>query len=291
MLNFLGIGSAFNSVNIGSNSAYFESVTKEDLLVIDMGSTVFGDLYRNNLLDRAGHIYVLITHLHPDHIASLGDLIFYSYLVLNKKIKIIFPQHERLKALLKLMGVKEETYDYIKLSSNLISFSGMSNSLRDAQLIGIESVKVQHVETIDSFGYAIRANNKTIYFSGDSNEIPKEILNSFLNNNIDIIYQDTSSMNYEGNPHMYLGDLEEVIPRDYRDRVYCMHIDDISIIEEIKEKGFNVPAITNSPEQDIKHINNLIERVNKGGKRVTGNGKYLQLFDMADVELSDIEID
>ncbi|WAH38331.1 MBL fold metallo-hydrolase [Alicyclobacillus dauci] len=76
MLNFVGCGSAFNTA-LGNNSAYMKF--DDTLFMIDCGSANFGRIKRANLLDGIKHIDVLITHLHPDHIGSLGDLIFYTY--------------------------------------------------------------------------------------------------------------------------------------------------------------------------------------------------------------------
>ena len=73
MLDFLGLGSAFNT-DLGNTSAYIKKNTS--LLLIDCGSTVFSKLHRIGLLDGVSDIYVIITHTHADHIGSLSDLIF-----------------------------------------------------------------------------------------------------------------------------------------------------------------------------------------------------------------------
>lgn len=41
---------------------------------------------------------------------------------------------------------------------------------------------------------------------------------------------------------------------------------------------------------NIKHINNLIYKINNQGKRVKAKGKYMTLEDIKEVELSDKEI-
>ena len=75
-LKFLGRGSAFN-VEEGNTSAYYKS--KNDMLLIDCGSDVFKKIVKKHLLDNVYDLYIAITHSHPDHIGSLGDLIFYCY--------------------------------------------------------------------------------------------------------------------------------------------------------------------------------------------------------------------
>ncbi len=74
-LNFLGIGAAYYPP-FGSTSAYF--VVQGHFYLIDCGETVFSALWNNHDLNECKDIYVLITHLHADHIGSLGSFISYS---------------------------------------------------------------------------------------------------------------------------------------------------------------------------------------------------------------------
>lgn len=73
MLKFIGIGSAFNT-DLGNTSAY---IKKEDrMLLIDCGGTVFHELQKQKLLEGVNQIYMIITHTHPDHVGSVGEVIF-----------------------------------------------------------------------------------------------------------------------------------------------------------------------------------------------------------------------
>lgn len=57
-------------------------------------------------------ITVFITHLHPDHIGSLGDLIYYCYFKtkLREKIKVI-SLDTGIVTLLSLIGVPKDYYN------------------------------------------------------------------------------------------------------------------------------------------------------------------------------------
>ncbi len=76
MLQFLGIGSAFNTT-LGNTSAYYK--LGDVLILVDAGGMIFHTLLSKGLLKDIRKIDILITHMHPDHVGSLGDLIFYAY--------------------------------------------------------------------------------------------------------------------------------------------------------------------------------------------------------------------
>ena len=51
---------------------------------------------------------------------------------------------------------------------------------------------------------------------------------------------DTTTANFPSNVHLYIGILQEVIPEELRSRVYCMHLNNDSCIEQANALGFNV---------------------------------------------------
>ena len=81
MLKFIGTGSAFNT-KLGNTSAYIKD--NNTLLLIDCGELTFARILSLNLLDDVNEVHIAITHTHPDHIGSLGSLIFYCFFI--KKI-------------------------------------------------------------------------------------------------------------------------------------------------------------------------------------------------------------
>lgn len=77
-------------------------------------------------------------------------------------------------------------------------------------------------------------------YSGDANNINEIILNKLKSGEIDFMYQDTCGLDYKGNNHLSLKRLCELIPKDLRNKVYCMHLDKHILKEEINSAGFNV---------------------------------------------------
>jgi ribonuclease BN (tRNA processing enzyme) len=230
MLNFIGIGSAFNT-QLGNTSAF---IKKEDSLVlIDCGGIVFHRLQELNILEKLKKIYIVITHTHPDHVGSLGEIIFYSYYILGHKPAVFFPNREIMKNFLTSIGVSQEMY--------LLESSDKAE-IEDKNLgeVSIEFLSVSHVETIPSYGFVMKQVEGVFYYSGDSNSIESEIITRLKSGEIDRLYQDTCGLDYKGNNHMSLRKLKEIINPDLRNKVYCMHLDQHIDPKEIIHQGFNV---------------------------------------------------
>jgi len=89
LLEFISTGSAFNAA-LGNNSAYYKA--GKSLVLFDCGGSVFGTMVRGGLLSGVADIMVVITHTHPDHVGSLGDLILYNHHQLSARMTIVY-QH------------------------------------------------------------------------------------------------------------------------------------------------------------------------------------------------------
>jgi len=239
MLKFIGTGSAFNT-KLGNISAYI----KENgiLLLIDCGELTFDRILKMNLLDNVSEVHIVVTHTHPDHIGSLGSLIFYCHFI--KKIKPIFHSaDDKFIELLEFMGI---TYEHCYLYN--CSFDRFAEiKTLNLQLLFIPT---KHVKEIDSFGILILNINtrKNAYYSGDSCEIPKQILYGLECGELHCLYQDTCKADYHGNVHLSLRKLTELIPEELRGRVWCMHLDGGFDVSEAKELGFNVAEIEGEVE-------------------------------------------
>lgn len=234
MLKFIGTGSAFNT-ELGNNGAYIKDGDK--LFLIDCGSSTFERIKRSGLLDGVKHISVLMTHTHPDHVGSLGDLIFYGYYAMGEMMKpsvtVYAPYDLQISSLLDIMGVKNNTY---KLE-RLYGYAEVADFDIDME---VYTVEVNHVKELKCYGYVIEYKNKSAYYSGDCNEIPALALKDLHQWQFDYFYQDTCKADYQGNVHLSLRELDELVDKDVRHMVYCMHLDNGFDVEEAKEMGFNV---------------------------------------------------
>jgi len=236
LLKFIGNGSAFNTVN-GNNSAYYKEGSS--LFMIDCGSDVFKKVVESDLLDGVDNIHILITHSHADHIGSLADLILYSYFSMKEKFKIKASIYSigatDVKKILKLMGVTEVYYNYTPVRHT------HEIKLKDFEDLSIVDIhKNKHVKEIFSFGYTLKLNDNVIYYSGDTSDLLDEIVEDIEKGNIDIAYVDTCELDYEENVHLSSRKLKELIKEEYRDKVWCMHLDTGFNVKDMEESGFNV---------------------------------------------------
>lgn len=230
MLNFIGIGSAFHTA-LGNNSAFVKE--KDHLLLLDCGGTVFHELQELGLLEQTKQVYIAITHTHPDHVGSLGEVIFYCYYILGFKPTLIFRDESWIRRYLEVIGVLESMYDLETAPCVTIQDEVMGG-------ISIQSLEVKHVDTMPAYGLLMHIKNHAIYYSGDASNIPHEVIEKLETGQLERLYQDTCGIDYEGNAHLYIGKLAEIIKPQLRDKVYCMHLDRHIQVREIKELGFNV---------------------------------------------------
>lgn len=229
MLHFIGTGSAFNT-ELGNNSAFIKE--KESLLLIDCGGMTFHRIQQLALLDGTKSVCTIITHMHPDHIGSLGEVIFYCYFILGFKATIIFPDEKLIRSYLRLSGASDEMYHLQ---------AGQQVEIEDMHLgkVGLQFMKNSHVDTIPAYSFLMKSQKGTCYYSGDANTLPESIIALLEGKKIDVIYQDTCGIEYEGNAHLSLTKLEKLIPVELRSKVYCMHLDKHIKVEEIEALGFN----------------------------------------------------
>lgn len=251
-LKFLGRGSAFN-VKEGNTSAYI----KEDgeLLLIDCGSNIFEKIISKNLLKGVSRVYVAITHRHPDHIGSLGDLIFFCYYVLNIKVSI-FETEEKRKIIkyLRMNGIGDELYNFfnIPIFNRTVDLNAVQTSHCHMQkedgmhMNGVDHIEKDRFVEFDDYskfkcyGYKIFRGVIGYYYSGDCNQIDFHTLNYF-----DKYYVDTSIYNEFGSAHYNIEELKNDCKKYNIDKnkIYCMHINHDDVITRAKEIGFNVVEV------------------------------------------------
>lgn len=219
-LTFLGRGAAFYPA-FGNTNAYF--TVENNLFFLDFGEAAYAKVLRLLDLTAYDHIYVLLTHLHADHAGSLASLLSYTHCVLHKQVTVVHPS-DTVNQLLKLQGIAPHFYSY-------------RHGLPDDLPVRAEPVEVIHAADMRAFGYLLRHEGDTLYYSGDAATLPDAIREAFLRGEILRLYHDTAS--HESQSHCWYRRLEEMIPRSLRKQVFCMHLD-CNMVELLKEKGFSV---------------------------------------------------
>lgn len=225
---FSGVGNAFNTL-YGNTSAYLKK--HNEMILIDCGSSVFKSMKEQNAFVELERLTIIITHTHPDHVGSLGDLIFYAYFVCHIRPTIIFPNQALMTDFLRVMGV--EPYQY--------ALNAQDETILTEGAFGGFSVKFylsQHVDAIPSYGLKLGFGSDTIYYSGDALTIPVDILDAFEKNHIQRIYQDVSCSTITNNVHLTLNQLNAIIPQAHRHRIFCMHYESDACVIEIKKCGY-----------------------------------------------------
>ena len=108
----------------------------------------------------------------------------------------------------------------------------------------IRYIETKHYDGLNCYSIVFATNNGLIFYSGDTREITqlKAIIES--GENIDKIYIDVSSADFSGNPHLYIGKLNEEISSEIKNKIYCMHINDDKCFELAKNMGFKVVEVS-----------------------------------------------
>lgn len=228
-ITFLGIGAAFNPAMDNANACFTHA---GEFFLLDCGESTFGRIWDLPQLKEAKQVSVIVTHLHCDHIGSLGSLISYCRYVLGKPIMVVHPL-ETVVQLLDLMGIERANYTY---HTHYPAHDGIS----------FEPVEVKHVPNMRCFGYIVTTPHETFYYSGDSTAIPQVVLDRFHAGTIDHIYQDTSLESSDHPTHGTLADLERLFTPEQRNRVHCIHLDsDFRSI--VLDKGFGEVRLLPKP--------------------------------------------
>ncbi|RDY27770.1 MBL fold metallo-hydrolase [Romboutsia weinsteinii] len=229
-LVFLGRGSGYHTGE-QNTAAYIKK--NETLLLIDCGETVFKSILEKQLVEGVKEINVLITHMHSDHIGSLGGFIGFCYWKYKIVTKIYFNEKEKISMFLELLGLREnesfivENAENKRINSLGLTFTGLIT---------------KHVKAINTYSYKIEFDNgNDIFYSGDTYETNFDAIPYLKSGNL--IYHDACLNDDNGNVHTSLRVLSEIIPKEYRHQIYCIHIDGDNFVEEAEKRGFNVVEV------------------------------------------------
>ena len=159
-LKFTGIGAAYYPV-LGSNCAFFEH--DNCLYLIDCGESTFKAMFSRNEIYDYDNIVVLLTHLHADHIGSLGSFLSFCKNVLDKKV-LLAAEEDTIVNILDQSGVHTDKYNF-------------TTDFKECEVNGL-SIYVKreiHAEDMLCCGFIFECNGEKIYYSGDTSNVPSDI--------------------------------------------------------------------------------------------------------------------
>lgn len=221
---FLGYGAGYNP-SLGPTCAFFRQA--DSLYLLDCGTSALERLVERDAFSGVKNLTVFISHLHADHIGSLGILLDYCWDMLGIKSVLVYPS-EDITSLMSRMGVSAEAYRWDDGSLYQAGSNGVS----------VRFLPVQHAPDLPCYAFLVDAAGDRFYYSGDSNDISEEIVQKLINGEICRIYQDTASK--ESAYHCSVGRLCTRIPKEYRNRVYCMHLDAGCYPISLRHLGFSL---------------------------------------------------
>ena len=221
-LTFLGYGNAF--AKMSKNTSAF-LIFDDIFLLFDCGENIFEILEQKKQFLPCKKIIILLTHFHSDHTGSVGSFVFslrnqgYE----KQDIMIYNPETENVRQLVDMFDLQEDC----TIIKNLAEV--FDNK--------IYTLKQKHYKKY-SYGYVVLQKDIKIYYSGDTAEIPKQILDNI--DQFDYIYVDTTKSDPYGY-HIPFSKLKKLIDINQRHKVVCMHLPDSLDRQKILQAGFCLP--------------------------------------------------
>lgn len=251
VFKFLSIGNAFD----GGTSAF---VKLDNLLIImDPGENFYANFrkYEKAIMKNIKNVIIIITHTHSDHIGSFGTAVFKFYEQYKITPVVVFPSIDKIKEIARIFGIEDKIYciEPNKLNDEI-------NNLKDDEenkgLLNITPIKVKHTDRLECYAYLIKLKRRTVFYSGDLNQVPKEVIDAYLRDEIKEMYIE-ATLDKSLKCHNYLDNLL-VIPKQYRKNVYIMHIDfNTKIVKKARKLGFSISSLYHGTKFD--YIKKMIE--------------------------------
>lgn len=229
MLTFLGRGSAFSNKH---NCAYFKE--NNDLVLLDCSCSVMSEL-KKLLLTDITNIYILVTHLHGDHINGIGTFMHMIYWTKNKiPFTVVVPTASmlnKLKIYLTIEGCETKEY-------NIITTNDLNKKWFNY------TIETSHVSIFEHecFGYDLTISNTHVVYTGDTNILSPFIMNLKKG---DYLYTECSSIN--NNCHLYWYAIKDFLVHLSNKGIHIrlMHIDNEDFFNnEIKSTNIKFAKTT-----------------------------------------------
>ena len=220
-LNFIGIGGAFNT-KLGNNCAYVKEDNK--ILFIDIGLDTLEKVVKYKLLDNIKEVYVLITHLHGDHVGGLPTFIQYVYYNYGITTKIVSNSESfvtNLKILLTITAVKNEKHEYINVEELPFSFK-------------VDLKMTSHIHLLECYSVIFSDEKGKTLYTSDSNDI--EYLKAKIEDEqFTKIYTEVG----ENSPvHIEYEQLKKID----KNKLELMHIQSMELYNKLKKEVYKVPS-------------------------------------------------
>lgn len=174
-IKFLGTGGAFDFEK--GTAAAIVTVAGKNIL-IDSGFSTILKLAEKDLAKDID--YILVTHLHGDHIGSLPTLLAYIFHKLGKPVPKIIVPTERFRG--ELHTLLEATFEADR---------GDYVSTDEFPEIGFIDTTGQHKEGMTSFAYYFMEDDHLIYYSGDigNADVAANFLKGRTETNIQVFHE------------------------------------------------------------------------------------------------------
>lgn len=211
-LKFLGTGSGFT---FNHTNAYFETAT--DFVLLDISMMNLEKLLLLKPYEK--ETYVLITHMHPDHVSGLAMLIQWYFYKFDKKLIILSPSIDiycDIYQFLFIQGVQKDIYE-IKLTEDI------------KKEWFVSKIQTNHAPELNScWSYMLRINGKIIFYTGDTNDITWSQDALFF----DEAYIDVSAS--YGGVHLKFDDVKDILVKMAKNAdIFIMHIDDMDKMKNL----------------------------------------------------------
>jgi len=211
-IKFLGTGGSGDYTK-GTSSAV---VKREDkTFLIDCGSTVYAQLRTHNMAEEID--YILITHLHGDHVGCLFQYIYYVGAVHKKLTTFIYSSDAFKQSIIDFLDMQEvpnEYYDFVHID--------------DIEGLDYIDTTGMHTKQIPGHSYYFTDENELMYYSGDigNTDVATEFLNTRTEEKI-TVFHEINARDLES--HVYYKDAMEKLS-DYT--AYGYHCDKATMPED-----------------------------------------------------------
>jgi ribonuclease BN (tRNA processing enzyme) len=209
-LRFLGVGGAFDPA-FGSSSAIVESGADTSLL-IDCGCTTYRNLQQSGRVESITH--VLITHMHDDHVGSLGTLVFHHYYITGKKLVILArpPLMAQIERLLSLQITHAALEDFFVIRELDPGATAAANQVGEIRIESLDTFGL-HQAGMQSYAYLLWKQNELAAYSGDLGD-PNVLFNAIKvrKPKTVCVYHDMCFIRLGNKAHAYYKDIEKHSP-------------------------------------------------------------------------------